>query len=92
MISISVLPIMNGRDYPSAGDALYVVIMQSIQKQDKVVLDLAGVSMLPSMFLNTSIGRIINEKGIPFVKEKISFSNIKASDAQRLTDYIRRFA
>lgn len=92
MITISVLPIMNGKDYPSAGESLYVVIMQNVQNQDKIVLDMSGVSMLPSMFLNTSLGRIITEQGAPYVKEKISFSNIKASDAQRLTDYIRRFA
>lgn len=92
MITISVLPIMNGKDYPSAGESLYVVIMQNIQNQDKIVLDMSGVSMLPSMFLNTSLGRIISEQGVPYVKEKISFSNIKASDAQRLSDYVRRFA
>lgn len=91
MKTISVLPIMNGKDFPSAGDALYLVIMQDIDSQDKIVLNMAGVSLLPSMFLNTSLGRIINERGVEFLKSKISFSNIKVSDAERIRKYVQRF-
>jgi hypothetical protein len=32
-----------------------------------------GVSLLPSMFLNPSLCRIIMEKGLPYMKDKISF-------------------
>ena len=91
MLSITVLPIMKGRDFPAAGQILYGLIMKSIDTEDKIVLDMNGVSLLPSMFLNTSIGQIINERGVAFVKEKFGFSNIKASDANRIAEYVRRF-
>ena len=90
MISITVLPIMQGRDYPTAGTVLYGIIMRVIDSQDKIVLDMTGVSLIPSMFLNTSIGRIMNEKGVDFVKSKFGFSNIKVSDANRIRDYVKR--
>ena len=92
MIRIAVLPIMKGKNYPTAGDTLYQIIINSVDEVDKVILDLKGVPMLPSMFLNTSIGRMIEERGVSFVKQKFSFANIKASDAMRLRDYVNRFA
>ena len=91
MISIAILPIMQDRDYPAAGDALYQFIVNNIDNADKFVLDMRDVPMLPSMFLNTSLGRLIDEKGVSFVKEKFAFTNIKASDAARLRDYVNRF-
>lgn len=91
MIRIAILPIMQGRDYPAAGDALYQIIVNNIDDADKFVLDMRNVPMLPSMFLNTSIGRLIDEKGVSFVKEKFAFTNIKASDATRIRDYVNRF-
>ena len=90
MISISVLPIMQKNDYPTAGDVLYNLILQSID-EDKIILDMKDVSLMPSMFLNMFLGRLINEKGVSFVREKFTFSNIKASDANRIKEYVGRF-
>ena len=84
MCTIKVFLIMQGRDYPTAGEALYHTMVTHLNDEDRVVLDMDGVLLLPSMFLNVSIGRLANEKGVDFVKNKISFSHIKASDAQRI--------
>lgn len=51
---------------------------------------MVDVNALPSMFLNTSIGRFIEEHGFDKLKEKVSFSNIGASQAQRIKEYIQR--
>lgn len=91
MASITVLPIMQGHDYPTAGSVLYGIIMERIDSEDRIILDMSGVSLIPSMFLNTSIGRIIREKGVGFVKSKFGFSHIKVSDANRIRDYVKRF-
>ena len=82
---------MQGNDYPTAGELLYGIIMKDIDSEDRIVLDMEGVSLIPSMFLNTSLGRIIRERGVPFVKAKLGFANIKASDANRIREYVGRF-
>ena len=82
---------MHGNDYPTAGELLYGIIMKDIDSEDRIVLDMEGVSLIPSMFLNTSLGRIIRERGVPFVKAKLGFANIKASDANRIREYVGRF-
>lgn len=90
-MKIAVYYLMLNNDYPTAGALLYQKIVGSEDECDKIVLDMDGVSLLPSMFLNPSLGRLIKEKGLPYLKDKISFVNIKASDSRRLKEYVARF-
>ena len=92
MVFISVSPVLMENDYPTAGSIIYKMIMRDVDSVDKIVLDMDGVSLIPSMFLNTSLGRIIKERGVDFVKQKFSFSHIKASDANRIREYVGRFS
>lgn len=87
MCSIKLLPIMSGRTYPDAGALLYDRIAPILDTEDSIILDLEGVDLLPSMFLNVSIGRIIKEHGLQAIK-KISFRNITKSQVQRIKNYI----
>ncbi len=90
MCTIKIGELLKNQSYPQAGDALYVKIIDRLEKEEKIVLDMSGVDTLPSMFLNTSIGRYIQEHGFNRLKEKISFSNIGASQAQRIKEYIQK--
>ena len=91
MVSIDVKQIMDGRDFPTAGAYLYSMIIPHIDTEDKIYLDLQGVSVLPSMFLSMSFGKIIKERGVAFLKSKLVFTNIKASDITRIKEYVARF-
>ena len=77
--------------FPEAGRVLYEEILSRENSSDKIVIDFEGVSSVPSMFLNVSIGRLISERGVAFIKEKIGFSNITASQVQRIKEYVDRF-
>ena len=91
IMTISVYSIMQNRDYPTAGDLLYQQIMSG-QNEHIIILDMDGISLLPSMFLNPSLGRLIKENGVNYVKDKIVFKNIKSADSKRIVEYVRRFA
>ena len=90
-MTISVYLIMLNRDYPTAGDMLYQQIEEN-KDTNRIVLDMEGVSLLPSMFLNPSLGRIIREKGVDYLKSKLVFTNISVSDSRRIKEYVARFA
>lgn len=47
-----------------------------MNSSDKITIDMEGVSSLPSMFLNVSIGKFIDEFGFETLKKKISFTKI----------------
>lgn len=87
-MTIVIKDILNGRNYPDAGSYLYDQMMAGVDNTDKFIWDLSEVSELPSMFLNVSMGRLIKEKGVDFVKSKISFSNITRSQVDRIVKYV----
>lgn len=43
------------------------------------------------MFLNTSLGKIIGERGAGIIRQKIAFSNISASQIAHIREYVQRF-
>lgn len=88
---ISVSTIFQGRNYPDVGDVLYSVLNDNLDKQDRIILDFKDVTLVPSMFLNTSLGKIIGERGAGIIRQKIAFSNISASQIAHIREYVQRF-
>ena len=88
---MSVSTIFQGRNYPDAGDVLYSVLNDNLDKQDRIILDFKDVTLVPSMFLNTSLGKIIGERGAGIIRQKIAFSNISASQIAHIREYVQRF-
>ena len=90
--TINVYDLMRNRSYPDAGTQLYQIMSEKIDDVEKIDLNLANVSLVPSMFLNVSFGRFIRERGADFIRQKITFSNITANQAKRIKEYVERFA
>ena len=81
---------MEGKTYPQAGSELYDILVQKMD-EPKIVLDMTGVTILPSMFLNVSIGKFIDNYGLDTLRSKISFHKISVSQAQRIKDYVQKY-
>ncbi len=90
MCSISIQTILEGKTFPQAGAELYDLLVQKID-EPKIVLDMTGVAILPSMFLNMSIGKFIDNYGVDVLKAKISFHKISVSQANRIKDYVQKY-
>ncbi|MBR8707105.1 STAS-like domain-containing protein [Bacteroides pyogenes] len=91
MYMIKLYDVMSGRDFPDAGRHLHDLMVDNANS-DKIIINLDGVSLLPSMFLNVSIGRFIDRYGVEYLKRKISFINITKSQAERMKEYIDRYS
>lgn len=80
---------MKDKSYPDAGVALYDAIVANMDS-DKIVLDMTDVTTMPSMFLNTSIGKFIEVYGVELLRNKIAFAKITSTQATRIKEYINR--
>lgn len=89
---VNISEIMQGVNYPEAGDRLYGVLLDNLDKDARIVLDFNGITLVPSMFLNTSLGRLIKERGVDVVKRKLGFCNIPMSQMAHIKEYVKRFA
>lgn len=91
MCVINLKSFLDGRSYPEAGELFYSEILKYISDTDRIVVNMSDVDLLPSMFLNVSIGKLIDTYGKQRVKETISFTMITKSQASRLKDYFERY-
>lgn len=91
MCTIKVNEIMQDKSYPDAGGVLFDMIEKRLNNNEKIILDLTDVVSLPSMFLNMSLGAFIEKHGIELLRKKISFTQISATQAKRVKEYIERF-
>lgn len=91
-MTIVIKDALGGRTFPDAGAYIYDLMMANIDSTDSYVWDMADVTELPSMFLNMCLGKIIKEKGVNFVKSRVSFKNINKSQAYRIVDYVNKLS
>lgn len=90
MCTIKISDLLVGRNYPDAGRVLYDLMVENKDKYEKIILDMDGVSSLPSMFLNTSIGKMIEDFGTDSVR-MLSFRKITRLQAERIKEYVNRY-
>ena len=79
------------KNLPDAGSVFYKAISDAIQTNQKVEVDMSEVSSLPSIFLNVSVGKIIEESGKEALKSHVVFIHITKGQATRLRDYFNRY-
>lgn len=92
MCTIILKDIMNSTALlPDAGDLFYSQIIKGLDKSEKVIIDMTDVTAMPSIFLNVSIGRIIDEMGMDKLKNNIVFTMITKQQALRLRDYMQKY-
>ena len=77
MCTISVNNLMKDKSYPEAGGALFDAIVANLDSE-KIILDMTDVTTMPSMFLNTSLGKFIEVYGVDLLRSKIAFVKITA--------------
>lgn len=80
------------KDAADAGTSLYSQIKLLIDSNNKAVIDMTGVTSISSVFMNVSIGRIIDEYGMDTLRKTVSFSNITQQQAKRLKEYLERYS
>ena len=76
---------------PEAGNLFYSQIVDGMENSDKVIVNMSDVTALPSVFLNVSIGRLIDEWGVDKLKKNMVFTMITKQQALRLRDYIVKY-
>ena len=54
---------LDGRSFPEAGDYVYNLMLPFADTDEEFVLDLQGVSDLPSLFFNMCLKRFVDDRG-----------------------------
>lgn len=92
MEQVRLANILSEYSYPEAGQVLCGIIRNSIDVGDKVQIDMQGVDSLPTMFMNTSFGRIMDEYGLLKLTGTLIFRNITKVQIERIRKYLTDYS
>ena len=81
--------ILENKDYADAGTAVYEIAKTAVSNQEVVILDMKGVDSVPTIFMNTSFGKLIDEFGIEETKKSFKFRNILKTQVERIIKYFK---
>ena len=81
----------NSANLPDAGMKFYDIIKDALDKSEKVIVNMANVTALPSIFLNVSIGKVIEVYGTDRLRHNLSYINITKGQAMRFRDYVTNY-
>ena len=82
MCTIKLNTIMRSDDFVASGGLLFNKMKAAIENADRVVVDMEDVTSLPSMFLNVSFGKFIDE----YVVDRLT-----KQQPERISDYIEKY-
>ena len=90
--TIIVKDICKGTFTNADGVALYCAISKVLSASGNVVLSFNGIDALSSSFLNSSIGNIIDEKGIDVLKNRIKITHYTPTLAEAIKKYVANYS
>ena len=90
--TIIVKDICKGTFTNADGVALYCAINRALSVSDNAVLSFNGIDALSSSFLNSSIGNIIDEKGINVLKNRIKITHYTPTLAEAIKKYVANYS
>lgn len=71
-----------------SGSKLRLLILDILSKGENIEVSFKGATPLSSSFYNSSFGEIIEEKGLPFFKERIKLKELNKSQFELMTRYM----
>ncbi|MCM1517623.1 MAG: STAS-like domain-containing protein [Pseudoflavonifractor sp.] len=91
MDKIDIKQLMDSASYPDAGYMLYLKARPIIEADGIVRMDLTDVASLPTLFMNMSFGKLINDFGKARVMQALKFYSITKVQLERIKKYFERF-
>lgn len=74
------------QDYAESGSIVFGIADLAISENDTVAIDLSGVDSVPTIFMNTSFGALMDKYGADVTKS-FRFRNVKQTQIERFKKY-----
>ena len=83
--------VLQGKNYPEAGSDFYSIQKDAILHSERIYVNMEGVTGMPTMFMNTSFGKIMSEFGLNKLKGTMIFKNITTVQIERIKKYFNDY-
>lgn len=87
METILLYDILKENDYATSGTIVHDIAYEAILNDDLIVIDMEGIESVPTTFMNTSFGTLMNNFGVDKIKKSFRFRNILKTQVERISKY-----
>lgn len=91
MKTIALHQILEKNGYVESGNIVFFEAKDIVSDGGIIIIDMNKVDSVPTNFLNTSIGALIDLYGIEKTKKSLRFSNILKSQVERIRKYFNDY-
>ena len=82
---------VNNKTYPEIGALVFNEVKKDLNTLEFVIIDMDEISSVPTSFMNTSFGDLIEEYGIQKTKSFFRFKNIRKTQLERFAKYFKDY-
>ncbi|KAA6303553.1 MAG: hypothetical protein EZS26_000104 [Candidatus Ordinivivax streblomastigis] len=83
--------ILEDRSYTEGGTVLFQIAEIAVNTGDTVYVDMQDVTAIPTLFMNTSFGNLMDKYGIDKIKKLFRFNNATRIQINRIQKYFNDF-
>lgn len=91
MKTIYLHELLDEHGYVEGGTIVFSQAEESVRNGEIIIINMNNVESVPTNFLNTSLGALIDVYGIEKTKNSLRFSNVLKTQVERIKKYFRDY-
>lgn len=91
MQTIILHDLLESHNYVESGNIVFGVAMDVVSRDEIITIDMANVESVPTNFLNTSLGALMDIYGVDKIKKSFRFKNILKTQVDRIVKYFNDY-
>lgn len=91
MQTIILHDLLESHNYVESGVIVFDVAKDVVSRDEIIMIDMANVESVPTNFLNTSLGALMDIYGVEKTKKSFRFKNILKTQVDRISKYFNDY-
>lgn len=91
MQTIILHDLLESHTYVESGSIVFDVAKDVVSRDEIITIDMANVESVPTNFLNTSLGALMDIYGVEKTKKSFRFKNILRTQVERISKYFNDY-
>jgi len=83
--------LLESNNYADSGSIVFKYAQEAVLDNEIIVIDMDFVDSVPTVFMNTSFGALMDIHGVEKTKKLFKFRNILKSQVDRITKYFNDY-
>ncbi|MBB4036552.1 hypothetical protein GGR21_002458 [Dysgonomonas hofstadii] len=83
--------LLENHNYVQSGNIVFEMAKDAVSRDEIIIIDMTDVESVPTNFLNTSLGALMDMYGVEKTKKSFKFRNILKTQVERIIKYFNDY-